>query len=181
MNIDKIIQELMNEATRRSTDFFEDSKYGKAINKLLDGKWNSKRIESFLDKLGNGDDTKYARILDLISNVVGLDTKKYKTLGDQIPALLQKMEALYKEHLSESVNEAKSMDELYADQIASMTGTRSSAVLDFINKHKLDTFKVLSFVGKNKSNARNFTTALTGTSNNPIQKDVVKMTKESTI
>ena len=58
--------ESVNEASRRATDFYGDSKYGKAIDLLLKGKWDSKKVENFLEKLGGGNDVKYARIIDFI-------------------------------------------------------------------------------------------------------------------
>ena len=105
------IKESVNEApSRRSTDFFEDSKHGIAIQKLLKGKWDSKKVEAFLDKLGDGNDVKHARILDFIAGSLGMNIRKYKTLGDMMPELIKTIEQLYKTH-NESINESEQLDE----------------------------------------------------------------------
>jgi hypothetical protein len=95
----------LNESTRRSKDFFEDSKYGVAIHKLLKGKWDGKKVETFLDKLGDGNDVRHARILDFIAGSLGMNIRKYKTLGELMPELVKTIEQLYKTH-NESINEA---------------------------------------------------------------------------
>ena len=96
----------VNEASRRATDFYGDSKYGKSIDLLLKGKWDSKKVESFLEKLGGRNDVKYARIIDFISGAVGLNIRKYKNIGEQLPDLMKQLEVLYKDFLTESVNES---------------------------------------------------------------------------
>ena len=96
--------ESINEVSRRATDFYGDSKHGKAIDLLLKGKWDSKKVENFLEKLGGGNDVKYARIIDFISGDVGLNIRKYKNIGEQLPDLMKQLEVLYKDFLSESVN-----------------------------------------------------------------------------
>ena len=96
--------ESVNEASKRATDFYNDSKHGKAIDLLLKGKWDSKKVENFLEKLGGGNDVKYARIIDFISGDVGLNIRKYKNIGEQLPDLMKQLEVLYKDFLSESVN-----------------------------------------------------------------------------
>ena len=99
--------ESVNEASKRAIDFYNDSKHGKAIDLLLKGKWDSKKVENFLEKLGGGNDVKYARIIDFISGDVGLNIRKYKNIGEQLPDLMKQLEVLYKDFLTESVNEAK--------------------------------------------------------------------------
>jgi hypothetical protein len=101
------IKESVNEASRRATDFYGDSKHGKAIDLLLKGKWDSKKVENFLEKLGGGNDVKYARIIDFVSGDAGLNIRKYKNIGEQLPELMKQLEVLYKDFLSESVNEGK--------------------------------------------------------------------------
>jgi hypothetical protein len=96
---------VINEASRRATDFYGDSKYGKALHSLLKGKWDSKKVEKFLDKLGGGNDVKYARLIDFISGDVGLNIRKYKTVGEQLPELMKVLETLYTDFLTEAVNE----------------------------------------------------------------------------
>ena len=100
----------INEASRRATDFYGDSKYGKSIDLLLKGKWDSKKVENFLDKLGDGNDVKYARIIDFISGDAGLNIRKYKNIGEQLPDLMKQLEVLYKDFLTESVNEAQKIN-----------------------------------------------------------------------
>lgn len=103
----KLKRESVNEASRRSTDFYGDSKYGKSLHSLLKGKWDSKKVENYLEKLGGGSDVKYTRLIDFISKDAGLDTRKYKTIGEQLPHLMKQLEVLYKDFLTESVNEEK--------------------------------------------------------------------------
>jgi hypothetical protein len=102
----------VNEASRRATDFYGDSKHGKAIDLLLKGKWDSKKVENFLEKLGGGNDVKYARIIDFISGDAGLNIRKYKNIGEQLPDLMKQLEVLYKDFLSESVNKSLRLTKL---------------------------------------------------------------------
>jgi hypothetical protein len=73
----------------------------------LRGRWNDKKVETYLDKVG-GSDVKNARIIDFITKDAGLNPRKFKTLGDQIPQLLSTMEILYKDYLksNESLKES---------------------------------------------------------------------------
>lgn len=103
----KVVKESVNEASRRATDFYGDSKHGKALHSLLKGKWDSKKVEKFLDKLGNGNDVKYARLIDFISGDIGLNIRKYKTIGEQLPELMKALETLYTDFLTESITEGK--------------------------------------------------------------------------
>lgn len=102
----KSFNESINEASRRATDFYGDSNHGKSIHSLLKGKWDSKKVENYLEKLGGGSDVKYARLIDFISKDSGLNTRKYKNIGEQLPDLIKQLEVLYKDFLTESVNEA---------------------------------------------------------------------------
>ena len=104
--------ESVNEASRRATDFYGDSKYGKAIDLLLKGKWDSKKVENFLEKLGGENDVKYARIIDFISGDAGLNIRKYKNIGEQLPDLMKQLEVLYKDFLTESVNKSLRLTKL---------------------------------------------------------------------
>jgi hypothetical protein len=103
--------ESVNEASRRATDFYGDTKHGKALHSFLKGKWDSKKVEKYLEKLGADSDVINARLIDFISKDAGLDTRKYKTLGEQMPALIKQLEVLYKDFLTESVNESEQLDE----------------------------------------------------------------------
>jgi hypothetical protein len=110
LKLKPLTSESVNEASRRATDFYGDSKYGKSIDLLLKGKWDSKKVENFLDKLGDGNDVKYARIIDFISGDAGLNIRKYKNIGEQLPDLMKQLEVLYKDFLTESVNEAQKIN-----------------------------------------------------------------------
>jgi hypothetical protein len=101
--------ESVNEASRRATDFFGDSKYGKAIHQLLKGKWDTKKVKLFLDKLGGGNDVKYVRIMDFIAGDLGLNVRKYKTVGEMEPEMVKSMETLYKDFLNEGVVDDQGM------------------------------------------------------------------------
>jgi hypothetical protein len=102
----KVLGEIVNEApTRRSKDFFEDSKHGNTIHKLLNGKWDRKKVENYFDKLGHSNDVKWVRILGVIANQVGLSSNKYKTGGELETATIDAIENLYKIH-NESINES---------------------------------------------------------------------------
>lgn len=107
-NAEEFVEESVNEASRRATDFYGDSKHGKSIDSLLKGKWDSKKVESFLEELGGGNDVKYVRIIDFISRDAGLNTRKYKNIDEQLPDLMKQLEVLYKDFLTESeVSEAE--------------------------------------------------------------------------
>ena len=77
----------------------------------------------------------------------------------------------------ESVNESASKE---AMGIAGFTGTRGSAVEDFITKNELNGKKLFNFIRKGSLKDRmDFVTALAGNPGNPIQKKVIKMFGES--
>lgn len=108
--------ESVNEASRisRGHDFYGDddgTKHGKAIHSLLNGKWNSKKVENYLEKLGGGNDVKHARIIDFISKDAGLNPRKYKTLGEQLPALIKQLKVLYKDFHKIRIVPTDSLDE----------------------------------------------------------------------
>lgn len=104
--------ESINESSRRANDFYGDSKHGKTIHSLLKGKWNSKKVEAYLEKLGADSDVINARLIDYISKDAGLDTRRYKTLGEQMPALIKQLEVLYKDFLNEAITENTKMTEV---------------------------------------------------------------------
>lgn len=110
------VKESVNEASRisRGHDFYGDddgTKHGKAIHSLLKGKWNSKKVENYLEKLGGGNDVKHARIIDFISKDAGLNPRKYKTLGEQLPALIKQLKVLYKDFHKIRIVPTDSLDE----------------------------------------------------------------------
>ena len=99
----------VNEVSKRAIDFYGDSKYGSDIHSLLNGKWDSSKVENYLEKLGGGNDTKYARIIDFISGDAGLNIRKYKNIGEQLPDLMKQLEILYKDFLTESLEVVEAM------------------------------------------------------------------------
>jgi len=77
----------------------------------------------------------------------------------------------------ESVNEAASKE---AMGIAALTGTRGSAVEEFINKHELDGGKLFRSIKKANLRGRlNFVSALAGKDGNPNQKLTIKLNKNN--
>ncbi len=78
--------------------------------------------------------------------------------------------------LFESLNEAASLE---AMGIAALTGTRGSAVEDFINKHNLDGAKLFkSIKSANLKGRLNFASALAGKDGNSNQKLTIKLFKK---
>lgn len=78
---------------------------------------------------------------------------------------------------NESVNEGI---EPQIKKIAYFTGTRPEAVEDFVSKHALNITKLLKYVEKGKLPQRmELVSALAGRPNNPVQKKIIKMFKES--
>mgnify|MGYP001131868362 CR=1 FL=1 len=79
----------------------------------------------------------------------------------------------------ESVNEGV---EPQIKKIAYFTGTRPEAVEDFVSKHALNITKLLKYVEKGGLPQRmELVSALAGRPNNPVQKKIIKMFKESVI
>jgi hypothetical protein len=115
--------ESINEASRRATDFFGDSKYGKAIHKLLGGKWDSRKVQKFFDKLGDGNDVSWARMMDFIAGDLGLNIRSYTTVSKMEKDMITKMESLYTDFLSESVNESM-LNEWRAEEVLHQLGGR---------------------------------------------------------
>jgi Arc/MetJ family transcription regulator len=176
-------KESVNEASRRATDFFGDSKHGKAIHQLLGGKWDSRKVKKYLDSISLVG-SKYARLMDFIAGDLGLDTRKYKTVGEMEGDMLKSMETLYKDFLSESVEVGvftqKSVNE-------NKEVVLSNQILDFLQKRKLITgvnaqkiHKELTAFLRNKAESVNEVASrtameiggLTGMNKNAIQKFV---------
>ena len=84
--------------SRRSDDFFGDSKHGKALAKLFGNKADREKFDKYLDTVQPNDDVKYARAIDFMLNGIGLDTKQYNTIAKSEDALWKKVESLYKEY-----------------------------------------------------------------------------------
>jgi hypothetical protein len=99
----------VNEASRRATDLFGDSKHGKAIHQLLKGKWNKTKVQKYFDKIGDSteSDIRFIRIMDGVAKELGLDIRKYKNIQQLEFDMIRTMESLYKDFLTESVDESK--------------------------------------------------------------------------
>ena len=81
------------------------------------------------------------------------------------------------EFMNESVNESASKE---AMGIAGFTGTRGSAVQDFIDKHELDAAKLFkSIKTANLKGRLNFVSALVGKDGNPNQRLTIKLHKKN--
>jgi len=80
---------------------------------------------------------------------------------------------------NKSVNEAAGKE---AMGIAALTGTRGDAVQKFIDTHEINARKLFNFLKKGKlKDTMDFVTALSGKPNNPIQKKMIKMFRESVV
>ena len=95
----------------------------------------------------------------------------------KVPKSKESMLAI-KPAYNESVNEASKE----AMGIAALTGTRGSAVEDFILKHKLDGKKLFKSITKANLRGRlNFASALAGQDGNPNQKLTIKLHKNEVV
>jgi hypothetical protein len=118
--------ESVNEVTRRSKDFFEDSRSGIELHKLMRGEWDrDKALQYFiklqLDKKDSSNiknpNEKYQNILYVIANVLGINGRSYKSIVDLRDDIITAAENLYKLH-NESVNE---VEETSGDVIDTVT------------------------------------------------------------
>ena len=101
-----------------------------------------------------------------ISNYISVLTK-----------ILPKVEQAYGKLKKESVNEAASRT---AMEIGGLTGLNKDAVQKFVDSNELDIEKVFQFVKKGKLKDRmDLVSAIAGRTNNPIQKKMITMFKES--
>lgn len=122
-----------------------------------------------IDHKGNKLEIKKSEAKDLY-NAKLLAIKKLK-----VPKSKESMLAI-KPAYNESVNEASKE----AMGIAALTGTRGSAVEDFILKHELDGKKLFKSITKANLRGRlNFVSALAGKDGNPNQKLTIKLHKEN--
>ena len=109
-----------------------------------------------------------------------------KTTHKGLPKMKEQLRKIVREILrdkaisemnEESVNEAASKE---AMGIAALTGTRGSAVEEFINKHELDGGKLFRSIKKANLRGRlNFVSALAGKDGNPNQKLTIKLHKKN--
>jgi tetrahydromethanopterin S-methyltransferase subunit F len=77
---------------------------------------------------------------------------------------------------NQTENSIKENASVEAISIAQYTGTRKDAVQSFIDTHKLNAKKLLSYVAKGKMKDRmDFVSAIAGKDENPIQKKIIKM------
>jgi dephospho-CoA kinase len=107
-------EKVLSEApTRRSKDFFEDSKSGIELHKLMRGKWDrDKALQYFIKLQSDKKDSsniknpneKYQNILYFIATGLGINGRSYKSIVDLRDDIITAAENLYKIH-NESVNE----------------------------------------------------------------------------
>jgi hypothetical protein len=85
---------------RRSDEFFT-SKFGIQILDLIqknNGVFDKEQIRQYLSDLEQTNDIKWGRIMDMIANQVGIDTRRFATYGEQENAIIDAIEKLYVEH-----------------------------------------------------------------------------------
>jgi len=109
-----------------------------------------------------------------------------KTTHKGLPKMKEQLRKIVREIMREkaisemnevSINESASKE---AMGIAALTGTRGSAVEDFINKHELDGKKLFRSIKKANLRGRlNFASALAGKDGNPNQKLTIKLHKKN--
>jgi hypothetical protein len=89
---------------------------------------------------------------------------------------VSRFERNFGKHIKEAIKSIKENVSIEAISIAQYTGTRKDAVQSFIDTHKLNAKKLLSYVAKGKMKERmDFVSAIAGKEGNPIQKKIIKM------
>ena len=78
--------------------FFSDTKHGKAIKKILNNKWDEKKVRDYLDSLGDTmGDSQYDRFLNKLAH--DLRVAKADTKGDRVidfeNAIVTKMKSVF--------------------------------------------------------------------------------------
>jgi len=98
-----------------------------------------------------------------------------------LPKMKEQLRKIVREIMREkAISEMNEVAGKEAMGIAALTGTRGSAVEDFINKHELDGKKLFRSIKKANLRGRlNFVSALAGKDGNPNQKLTIKLHKES--
>jgi|SaaInlV_125m_DNA_1040241.scaffolds.fasta_scaffold21279_2 hypothetical protein len=98
-----------------------------------------------------------------------------------LPKMKEQLRKIVREIMREkAISEMNEVAGKEAMGIAALTGTRGSAVEDFINKHELDGKKLFRSIKKANLRGRlNFVSALVGKDGNPNQKLTIKLHKES--
>ena len=89
--------ELDEERSPLSKRVFNRNKWGKAIHdKVLGGgNWNTQKVKKFFDDLEEKDPKKWEAAIRSLSHDALLDARRYRTYGDHIYALIDKLEELY--------------------------------------------------------------------------------------
>jgi len=98
-----------------------------------------------------------------------------------LPKMKEQLRKIVREIMREkAISEMNEVAGKEAMGIAALTGTRGSAVEDFINKHELDGKKLFRSIKKANLRGRlNFVSALVGKDGNPNQKLTIKLHKEN--
>jgi hypothetical protein len=98
-----------------------------------------------------------------------------------LPKMKEQLRKIVREIMREkAISEMNEVAGKEAMGIAALTGTRGSAVEDFINKHQLDGKKLFRSIKKANLRGRlNFVSALAGKDGNPNQKLTIKLHKEN--
>jgi len=104
-----------------------------------------------------------------------------KTTHKGLPKMKEQLRKIVREIMREkAISEMNEVASKEAMGIAALTGTRGSAVEDFINKHELDGKKLFRSIKKANLRGRlNFVSALAGKDGNPNQKLTIKLHKEN--
>jgi hypothetical protein len=104
MNEDKIATKIAREimaksftSSRRADDFFAESKHGKAIDKMLRGKWNTKKVDNYLDSIHPDNVIRWGRVMGQLETRMGIRVPDSANGSEQVKAILKSMEPLYKE------------------------------------------------------------------------------------
>ena len=104
-----------------------------------------------------------------------------KTTHKGLQKMKEQLRKIVREIMREkAISEMNEVAGKEAMGIAALTGTRGSAVEDFINKHELDGKKLFRSIKKANLRGRlNFVSALAGKDGNPNQKLTIKLHKEN--
>jgi len=151
-------EEAKKESVNESVSVFDERYYGKKgiIIMIDDG---GKKVSAIFKDKRNAD--KYNRNKPE-------DVKKLLDLAKKTP---------YPKAIDESVNESATRT---AMEIGALTGMNKDFIQKFVDANELDIEKVFQYVKRGKLKDRmDFVTALSGKPNNPIQKKLITMFKES--
>jgi len=131
-------------------------------------------------------EVKSSEVSDEIKGIVDRMSEKEiedfaKTTHKGLPKMKEQLRKIVREIMREkAISEMNEVAGKEAMGIAALTGTRGSAVEDFINKHELDGKKLFRSIKKANLRGRlNFVSALAGKDGNPNQKLTIKLHKEN--